>query len=62
MKESLVNRSGRHFLQIPGPSNVPERVLRAIDSATIDHRGPDFAKLTFRLLEKGNLLEIIYFD
>lgn len=52
MKESLINRSGRHFLQIPGPSNVPERVLRAIDRAIIDHRGPDFAKLTFRLLEK----------
>jgi alanine-glyoxylate transaminase / serine-glyoxylate transaminase / serine-pyruvate transaminase len=37
--------SGRHFLQIPGPTNVPERVLRAIDSATIDHRGPEFQKL-----------------
>ncbi len=52
MKESLIKKSGRHFLQIPGPSNVPERVLRAIDRATIDHRGPEFAKLTFRLLEK----------
>jgi len=38
-------RSGHHFLQIPGPTNVPERVLRAIDRATIDHRGPDFAEL-----------------
>jgi alanine-glyoxylate transaminase / serine-glyoxylate transaminase / serine-pyruvate transaminase len=37
--------SGRHFLQIPGPTNVPDRVLRAIDSATIDHRGPEFAAL-----------------
>jgi alanine-glyoxylate transaminase/serine-glyoxylate transaminase/serine-pyruvate transaminase len=37
--------SGRHFLQIPGPSNVPDRVLRAIDNATIDHRGPEFAVL-----------------
>ncbi|MES2564285.1 MAG: aminotransferase class V-fold PLP-dependent enzyme [Pseudomonadota bacterium] len=37
--------SGRHFLQIPGPTNVPERVLRAIDSATIDHRGPEFQRL-----------------
>src|SRR5580658_3104651 len=35
--------SGRHFLQIPGPTNVPDRILRAIDSPTIDHRGPDFA-------------------
>jgi alanine-glyoxylate transaminase/serine-glyoxylate transaminase/serine-pyruvate transaminase len=37
--------SGRHFLQIPGPTNVPDRVLRAIDAATIDHRGPEFAEL-----------------
>ncbi len=38
--------SGVHFLQIPGPTNVPERVLRAIDRATMDHRGPAFADLT----------------
>jgi alanine-glyoxylate transaminase/serine-glyoxylate transaminase/serine-pyruvate transaminase len=37
--------SGRHFLQIPGPTNVPERVLRAIGQATIDHRGPEFSRL-----------------
>lgn len=37
--------SGRHFLQIPGPTNVPDRVLRAIDNATIDHRGPEFGEL-----------------
>ena len=37
--------SGRHFLQIPGPTNVPDRVLRAIDRPTIDHRGPEFAAL-----------------
>ena len=37
--------AGRHFLQIPGPTNVPERVLRAIDRATMDHRGPDFGAL-----------------
>src|SRR5436309_2064243 len=37
--------SGRHFLQIPGPSNVPDRILRAIDRPTIDHRGPEFADL-----------------
>src|SRR5450759_3118273 len=41
----MTSISGRHFLQIPGPTNVPERVLRAIDSATIDHRGPEFQKL-----------------
>jgi alanine-glyoxylate transaminase/serine-glyoxylate transaminase/serine-pyruvate transaminase len=38
-------RAGRHFLQIPGPTNVPDRVLRAIDLPTIDHRGPEFAEL-----------------
>ncbi len=38
-------KSGRHFLQIPGPSAVPDRVLRAMDSPTIDHRGPEFAVL-----------------
>jgi alanine-glyoxylate transaminase / serine-glyoxylate transaminase / serine-pyruvate transaminase len=37
--------SGRHFLQIPGPTNVPDRVLRAIDRPTIDHRGPEFQRL-----------------
>lgn len=38
-------RAGRHFLQIPGPSPVPDRIARAIDAAVIDHRGPDFAYL-----------------
>jgi alanine-glyoxylate transaminase/serine-glyoxylate transaminase/serine-pyruvate transaminase len=38
-------RAGRHFLQIPGPTNVPDRVLRAIDFPTMDHRGPEFATL-----------------
>jgi alanine-glyoxylate transaminase/serine-glyoxylate transaminase/serine-pyruvate transaminase len=37
--------SGRHFLQIPGPTNVPDRILRAIDRPVIDHRGPEFAAL-----------------
>ena len=37
--------AGRHFLQIPGPTNVPDRILRAIDSPTMDHRGPEFAQL-----------------
>jgi alanine-glyoxylate transaminase/serine-glyoxylate transaminase/serine-pyruvate transaminase len=37
--------AGRHFLQIPGPTNVPDRVLRAIDFPTMDHRGPEFASL-----------------
>lgn len=41
----MTHASGRHFLQIPGPTNVPDRILRAIDRATIDHRGPEFQKL-----------------
>jgi alanine-glyoxylate transaminase / serine-glyoxylate transaminase / serine-pyruvate transaminase len=41
----MVLHTGRHFLQIPGPTNVPDRVLRAIDQPTIDHRGPEFAAL-----------------
>ncbi|HEX9673662.1 MAG TPA: aminotransferase class V-fold PLP-dependent enzyme [Burkholderiales bacterium] len=43
-------QSGRHFLQIPGPTNVPERVLRAIDSATVDHRGPEFQSMSKEVL------------
>lgn len=43
--------SGRHFLQIPGPSNVPDRILRAMDHPTMDHRGPDFGKLGAQVLE-----------
>ena len=41
----MTYRSGRHFLQIPGPTNVPDRILRAMDRPTIDHRGTDFARL-----------------
>jgi alanine-glyoxylate transaminase/serine-glyoxylate transaminase/serine-pyruvate transaminase len=43
--------AGRHFLQIPGPTNVPDRVLRAMDHPTIDHRGPAFTKLGKRCLD-----------
>src|ERR1700730_16671929 len=43
--------TGRHFLQIPGPTNVPDRVLRAMDQPIIDHRGPEFAALTAGVLE-----------
>jgi alanine-glyoxylate transaminase/serine-glyoxylate transaminase/serine-pyruvate transaminase len=41
---------GRHFLQIPGPTNVPDRVLRAIDNPTMDHRGPEFGELGSAIL------------
>jgi len=43
--------TGRHFLQIPGPTNVPDRVLRAMDRPVIDHRGPEFQKLGSEVLE-----------
>jgi len=41
----MAAKSGRHFLQIPGPTNVPDRVLRALSQPTVDHRGPDFQRL-----------------
>jgi alanine-glyoxylate transaminase/serine-glyoxylate transaminase/serine-pyruvate transaminase len=49
--EEVTMPAGRHFLQIPGPTNVPDRVLRAIDRPTIDHRGPEFQKIGFAVLE-----------
>ena len=42
--------SGRHFLQIPGPSPVPDRILRAMSLPTIDHRGPEFGALGLKVL------------
>src|SRR5271156_6450076 len=44
-RNSAPRRAGRHFLQIPGPTNVPDRILRAMDLPTIDHRGPEFVEL-----------------
>ena len=43
-------QNGRHFLQIPGPTNVPDRILRALSRPTIDHRGPEFADLSLEIL------------
>src|SRR5215831_10242650 len=43
--------SGRQFLQIPGPTNIPERVLRAMAKPTIDHRGPECAQIVLEILE-----------
>jgi alanine-glyoxylate transaminase/serine-glyoxylate transaminase/serine-pyruvate transaminase len=48
----MSHRSGRHFLQIPGPTNVPDRVLRALAAPTIDHRGPEFAALAGEVLTR----------
>jgi len=50
-RNSSTFHTGRHFLQIPGPTNVPDRVLRAMDMPTIDHRGPEFAQLGLEVLE-----------
>jgi alanine-glyoxylate transaminase / serine-glyoxylate transaminase / serine-pyruvate transaminase len=47
----MSHRSGRHFLQIPGPTNVPDRILRALAAPTIDHRGPEFAALACAVLD-----------
>ena len=47
----MTYRPGRHFLQIPGPTNVPDRILRAMDRPTIDHRGSEFADLGRDCLE-----------
>ena len=61
--------TGRHFLQIPGPTNVPDRVLRAMDMPTIDHRGPEFAETrpavlaamqrVFRTKQPGDHLSLV---
>lgn len=51
MLELNSHPAGRHFLQIPGPTNVPDDVLRAIDHPTIDHRGPEFRKLGLKVLK-----------
>ena len=47
----MAHPNGRHFLQIPGPTNVPDRVLRAIDQPTIDHRSAEFAELARNCLD-----------
>src|SRR5436853_5785441 len=51
MAQNSARSVGRHFLQIPGPTMLPDRVLRAMDTPIIDHRGPEFAKLAKRCLE-----------
>jgi alanine-glyoxylate transaminase/serine-glyoxylate transaminase/serine-pyruvate transaminase len=52
MSGNTRRRAGRHFLQIPGPSPVPDRIMRAMDMPVIDHRGPEFQKLGRRVLAK----------
>ena len=49
-------RAGRHFLQVPGPTNIPDRILRAMDAPCIDHRGPKFQELSKSILERIKLI------
>ena len=51
MRTTMSHAAGRHFLQIPGPTNVPDRILRAMAAPTMDHRGADFGAMTRDLLE-----------
>src|SRR5215469_8849550 len=51
MSKNSSRIAGRHFLHIPGPTPLPDRVLRAMDTPIIDHRGPEFSALTKRVLE-----------
>ena len=51
MSSNISRTVGRHFLQIPGPTPLPDRILRAMDMPIIDHRGPEFARLAKRVLE-----------
>ena len=51
MSKNASRTAGRHFLQIPGPTPVPDRILRAMDTPLIDHRGPEFAQLARRALD-----------
>ena len=52
MSKSNSFKPGKHFLQVPGPTNIPDRVLRALSYPTIDHRGPDFAEISKRVLDR----------
>src|ERR1700728_920295 len=51
MTQNTSRAAGQHFLQIPGPTRLPDRVLRAMDVPIIDHRGPEFSKLAKRCLD-----------
>ena len=56
MSISNAYKAGKHFLQVPGPTNIPDRILRAMDAPTIDHRGPKFAALSKSVLERIKLI------
>ena len=52
MRPIMSHPSGRHFLQIPGPTNVPDRILRAMAAATMDHRGAAFGAMSLDIFER----------
>ena len=56
MAKSNTYKAGRHFLQVPGPTNFPDRILRAMERPAIDHRGPQFAELSKSILERIKLI------
>ena len=56
MTKSNTYKSGRHFLQVPGPTNIPDRVLQAMAFPAMDHRGPDFQNLSNNILKKVKLI------
>ena len=56
MSISNTYKAGKHFLHVPGPTNIPDRILRAMDAPTIDHRGPKFAALSKNVLERIKLI------
>ena len=56
MTRSNIYKAGRHFLQVPGPTNIPDRVLQAMAFPAMDHRGPDFQNLSNNILKKVKLI------
>ena len=56
MTKSNTHKAGRHFLQVPGPTNIPDRVLQAMAFPAMDHRGPDFQNLSNNILKKVKLI------
>ena len=56
MSKSNTHKAGRHFLQVPGPTNIPDRVLQAMAFPAMDHRGPDFQNLSNNVLKKIKLI------
>ena len=56
MAKSNTYKAGRHFLQVPGPTNIPDRILRAMDLPAMDHRGPKFADLSKSILQRTKLI------